>query len=193
MTTGEALTVLDQAIFRAAPEDRPGLVVALAARLAALGAALVVPQENGQAEGVEPDRWLSLPEVARLLDVPESYVYALARQRRIPTVRLPGLAKGGQERDGKYLRVQASALRAWAAEHEDKGVDGRHNVTYSRNRDGRGGPANPKAPGAHPGSARRAARGRAEQRGAVGAPGDGHPADGRAPDAPPGPAGAAKG
>jgi Helix-turn-helix domain len=89
----------------------------LAARLAQLWAGLALPPSAGNGRpGNWEDRLLTLPEVAQTLGVPEDYAYALARQRKIPTVRLPGLDKGkGENRricEGKYLRVRASSLRA---------------------------------------------------------------------------------
>jgi len=59
---------VDEFICTAAPEDRPGLVVALAARLAHLGAALSGPATNGNGASTprpqpEPGGWIA-PEVA---------------------------------------------------------------------------------------------------------------------------------
>jgi len=51
--------------------------------------------------------------VAELLAVPASYAYELARQGKLPTVRL-----------GKYVRVRASALAAWLAGQDTGGLDG---------------------------------------------------------------------
>jgi excisionase family DNA binding protein len=47
---------------------------------------------------------LSLPEVAARLRLPKGRVYELARQGRLPAVRI-----------GKYVRVQREQLEAWIA------------------------------------------------------------------------------
>ncbi len=54
-------------------------------------------QNNGQL--------LTLPQVAERLAVPATYAYELARQNRIPIVRL-----------GKYVRVPAEELERWLAQ-----------------------------------------------------------------------------
>lgn len=64
---------LDEAIAGASASDRPGLVVALAARLAALGAALAIPAEPALAKGTENN--LSIEEGARRLGVSPAYLY----------------------------------------------------------------------------------------------------------------------
>ena len=53
------------------------------------------------------DHLLSLPDVAKILGVPEDRAYDLARQRRLPVVVI-----------GKYRRVRESALRAFIAASE---------------------------------------------------------------------------
>jgi excisionase family DNA binding protein len=49
---------------------------------------------------------ISLPDVAARLGLPKGRVYELARQGRLPTVRI-----------GKYVRVEAQELEGWIARH----------------------------------------------------------------------------
>jgi excisionase family DNA binding protein len=55
-----------------------------------------------------PDRLLSADDVAELLGVPRSFVYALARRGGIPAVRL----------GDRYVRFRAAAIEGWIAEQE---------------------------------------------------------------------------
>ncbi len=50
-------------------------------------------------------RFLKVPEVAKLMDVPASTVYDLARQKRI----------GGVVRFGRHIRFDKDRLEAWLA------------------------------------------------------------------------------
>jgi len=50
---------------------------------------------------------LTAGQVANLLGVPKSWVYAQSRQGTLPTVRL-----------GRYYRYRATAIQAWVAEQE---------------------------------------------------------------------------
>jgi len=52
-------------------------------------------------------RLLTAGDVAALLGVPESWVYARSREGRLPTVRL-----------GRYYRYRRAAIAAWLAEQE---------------------------------------------------------------------------
>jgi excisionase family DNA binding protein len=61
------------------------------------GAQCLSSQDNGQL--------LTLPQVAERLAVPETYAYELARQNRLPVVRL-----------GKYVRVPAEEFEKWLAQ-----------------------------------------------------------------------------
>ena len=51
------------------------------------------------------DRLLTVDEVAKLLNLPRSWVYAASAAGRIPSLKL-----------GKYVRIDPVALRAWLAE-----------------------------------------------------------------------------
>ena len=92
--------LLDQAIAESKPEDRPGLVVALAARLAQLGAGLLVPSvPRNSAEG--PDDSLDVDEAARRTGMSVSWLYKNAR-------RLPFAAK-----QGRRVVFSARGLERW--------------------------------------------------------------------------------
>lgn len=55
---------------------------------------------------------LEADEVAELLGVPRTFVYALARRGELPTVRV------GE----RYVRFRAEALAEWIAEQESTGI-----------------------------------------------------------------------
>jgi excisionase family DNA binding protein len=83
-------------------EALPAILCQLGALQCVLTARLAQCQ-NEQALGPkEDDRLLSVPDVAKILDVPKSYAYELARRGVLPTVRL-----------GKYVRVRSATLRTW--------------------------------------------------------------------------------
>lgn len=68
---------------------------------------------GGDLAGAGPNRMTPRPlftadEVAAVLGVPRTYVYALARRGELPTVRV------GE----RYVRFRAQALERWIAEHE---------------------------------------------------------------------------
>ncbi|HEX8159192.1 MAG TPA: helix-turn-helix domain-containing protein [Solirubrobacteraceae bacterium] len=50
---------------------------------------------------------LTAGQVAKLLGVPKSWVYAQSREGRLPTVRL-----------GRYYRYRPAAIQRWLAERE---------------------------------------------------------------------------
>ena len=58
---------------------------------------------------------------AKFLDRAPYYVEQLARERRIPCVRLPGTARAGRQREGRKVRFRVSDLRAWADSQVDSG------------------------------------------------------------------------
>lgn len=84
----------------------PEAAAALLARCSALQSALTAslltrPASAGSLQSAS-DRLLTIPDVAERLAVPASYAYELARQGKLPTVRL-----------GKYVRVRAALLTEW--------------------------------------------------------------------------------
>jgi excisionase family DNA binding protein len=55
--------------------------------------------------GQDSGQLLTLPQVAERLAVPETYAYELARQNRLPVIRL-----------GKYVRVPVEAFERWLSQ-----------------------------------------------------------------------------
>lgn len=92
---------------------RPDAVRLLLARCGVvqntLIACLAAVSDGSGVSADDLDRLLPVPLVAELLAVPVSYAYELARQGKLPTVRL-----------GKYVRVRSSALSAWL-DRQDRG------------------------------------------------------------------------
>jgi hypothetical protein len=64
----ETLAGLDALIQDAKPEERPALVVALAARLATLGAKLI-PERPASTGAAEPDLWITPDRAAEIAAV----------------------------------------------------------------------------------------------------------------------------
>jgi hypothetical protein len=117
MTLPEVFLALDEAIRESPSEARAGLVVQLAARLAALGAILAVPPPAGNGRPTEHrEPLLTYQEAAHLLRCSPSYVETLVRQGKLEAVTLPATAKGTgpyrRERAGRLRRITLSALRA---------------------------------------------------------------------------------
>jgi len=69
------------------------------------------------APGDSDDQLLNVKQVHEVLNVPVSYVYDLARQHKLPKVKV-----------GKYLRFPRAELLAWARQ---QGIDGRLSTVYS--------------------------------------------------------------
>ncbi len=108
MTAHDALGGLDAAIQDAAPEERPGLVVALAARLAQLGAGL-------SANGVAP-RQPAEPEAGEQLLTPEQALVALGGDvSRKWLLRHTRRLRFRRNLSRKVVRFEEGGLRRWAA------------------------------------------------------------------------------
>ena len=108
---------------------------------------------------------LTIPQVAKRLAIAEGRTYELARQGRLPTVKV-----------GKYVRVEPAALDAWIAHHRDTTIDTKVYTAYSpgihdRNR----APKTSQTLGLDSGRPGRAARGHRKHRGPVGTRGDSDP------------------
>lgn len=99
------------AIAEASAEEIPALLAHLAAVQAALSARLLrlqaVVRQNPEANGNDLDPLLDMKEAAALLGMNLSFTYELARQNRLPVVRL-----------GRYVRIRRSALQHWLRERE---------------------------------------------------------------------------
>lgn len=99
--------------------------------------------QTGTSANQDPECLLSASRVAGMLDCGEKYVYELARDRVLPSVRL----------GKKYIRFRRSDVDAYM---KTGSVDGHVDQWYSP-RDGRGrATASQKARGIDPGGARRA-------------------------------------
>ena len=118
VTLSEVLGALDAAIAEVPLEQRPGLVVALAASVARLGAGLAVPpaRNSSPVEPKDQDALLTYREAAVWLRVSDNYVETLVRQGKLEAVTLPATDKGTgrlrRERAGRLKRIRRSALRA---------------------------------------------------------------------------------
>jgi excisionase family DNA binding protein len=154
---GAVLDALDQAIAVTGPGDRPGLMVALAARLAQLGVGLAVsstnvsggpnprqqeePQEEGERwitpEQAAEARCLTPEHAAELLDLPRSKVYDLLRARRLPGFK-----------EGKHWLLPVAALK----KHVRSQLDNRMYRLSSPSHGGQGAACDPGSPEADPGS-----------------------------------------
>ena len=86
------------------PVGQRRLLLRVAALLAALGAREPEPQRPAAAG----DTLLTMPQVAERLGVPDSEAYALARQGRLPVIRI-----------GKYVRMRPADLTAFIEAHQD--------------------------------------------------------------------------
>ena len=101
---------------------------------------------------------LTLPQVAKRLAITEGRAYELARQGKVPIVKV-----------GKYVRVESAALDAWIAKHREGTLDTKLYTEYSPSRhDRKRAPKTPQAVGPDPGRPGRAARRHGEHRGPVG-------------------------
>lgn len=123
------------------PEAIPALLGDLERLRAELWTLLVAPRRPDPVEG---EQYLNADEAAKLLSIPKSYVYDLARQKRIPSVKV-----------GKYRRFSRQALLRWA---ESGSLDKPLSTVHSPSNGQGGDQAPPKAARAHPGSARQTAR-----------------------------------
>ncbi len=86
-------------------------------------------------KGSTDERLLSVPEVAKILGVPKSEVYALARRGVMPTVRV----------GPKYVRVHSADLEAWIQARRGRPMDAKLCQRYSGSR-ADGGCSVPAAP-----------------------------------------------
>lgn len=86
----------------------PGFAMQLAALQTALAARLATSGPPAPATPHEIP-YLSVPEVAQRLGVPAQYVYDLARQGDLPTLRF-----------GKYVRIAPVDLQRWLDAHHQR-------------------------------------------------------------------------
>jgi hypothetical protein len=105
---------LDRAIEVATPVQRASLVVALAARLAALGAQLGQPAPD--------EHLLSVPEACEIARVRRKTLYSWSRNKAW-AVRPPGT---------NTLRVRAGAFERWLAEQRSPAAGPRRRGSVTR-------------------------------------------------------------
>ncbi len=107
---------------------------------------------------LEADPLLTIPHVAKRLAISEGRAYELARQGKLPTLKV-----------GKYVRVEPASLDAWIAQHRDRPLDAKLYTVYGSPRHDRKRPTKTaQAVGLDPARPGRAARRHGEHRGAVG-------------------------
>lgn len=80
-------------------------LVAILERVRARAWVRIVAETAKSQLGQDSGQLLTLPQVAGRLAVPETYAYELARQNRLPVIRL-----------GKYVRVPVDALERWLSQ-----------------------------------------------------------------------------
>jgi len=133
---------------QAEPQDLPALLAELEHLKAELwGRLMAMSQAPPPAEDAP---LLDVDEASAVLNIPKSYVYDLARQGKIPSIKV-----------GKYLRFQRRALMAM--------LDAPVSTVYSQRNGRSGAQAATGATGTHAASARGKGRRPLEHRGAVGA------------------------
>lgn len=103
---------LDLELSKLSPTQCPGLLAELE-RLKALAWVRLTTPGHGTSELSQPgNQLLTIPQVSERLALPVGRVYELARQGKLPVVRV-----------GKYVRVQTAQLARWIADRRDLAVD----------------------------------------------------------------------
>jgi excisionase family DNA binding protein len=108
--TPEVLSELDRIIEASRPEERPALVVALSARLAALGAQMTA-SASPERQSAE-DEVLAMSEVAKTLGKDEETVRRMGRKGELPTVAVGRRGMG----------VRRGSLREWIRKRERRSI-----------------------------------------------------------------------
>ncbi|SRR6266568_6023824 len=106
---GRVLGELDKLIVNAMPEDRPRLVVALAARLAHLGVGLVVPTPTGNGGTAITEERMPSP----FLSTEEAGVYLGLSPRTLERLRFEGRGPA-YRKHGRIVVYRREALNAWS-------------------------------------------------------------------------------
>jgi len=131
MADQEFITTLERLEQELPRWDRAACLplLGLLERLKALAWMQIVGSPLDPADGPEPDRLLTLPEVAERLAIPTGHAYELARRDVLPVVRF-----------GKYVRVSQASLIRWMGQQTtpqrriDMGQMGLHSDTVMPNR-----------------------------------------------------------
>ena len=113
---------LDLELSKMGPTQCPGLLAELE-RLKALAWMRLTTPSHGTGELSQPgNQLLTIPQVSERLALPVGRVYELARQGKLPVVRV-----------GKYVRVHALELARWIGDCREFAVD--KNVSFKDTRD----------------------------------------------------------
>ena len=111
----EMLASLDQVIGEIPVEMLPAMMTKLSAMQGALAAKMFADASvirKGTGAAVFTENLLTVPQVAKRLAIPACRAYELARQGRLPVVRI-----------GKYVRVDPRQLEAWIRQRGDASLD----------------------------------------------------------------------
>jgi excisionase family DNA binding protein len=106
---GRVLVELDQMIVGALPEDRPGLIVALATRLAHLGSGLVAPASTASGGSSTTEAQLPSP----FLSTEDAGVYLGLSPRTLERLRFEGRGPA-YRKHGRLVVYTREALNAWS-------------------------------------------------------------------------------
>ena len=99
----ELIGKLDLELSKLSPAQYPGLLGELERLKAVLWTRVLKIDMPSEDRSAQTQDLLDIPEVAKLLNIPQSRAYELSRrQDGFPTVRI-----------GKYIRVNPSALELW--------------------------------------------------------------------------------
>lgn len=160
MCRRELMIALEDSVARATPADYPALIGDLGRLIALVWSRMTLSLDGENSNRAAPRiKLLAIPEVAALLAIPSGRAYELARQGKLPTVKI-----------GKYVRVETAALDGWIAKNRDGRLDPEVYTVYSSGRrDRRGTPKGSQAARSDSSRSSRQARGHGKHRGTVGA------------------------
>ncbi len=103
LTYMDLIGKLDLEVTKISPAQYPGLLGELERLKAELWARVLNSDTPSEGRSAQTQDLLNIPEVAKLLNIPQSRAYELSRrQDGFPTVRI-----------GKYIRVNQAALEQW--------------------------------------------------------------------------------
>jgi excisionase family DNA binding protein len=162
---------LEQALEKEAPANCPALLGELERLKGVLWATLLfgrASERHQSANTTEPEQLLTIPQVAKLLEIPTAYCYDLARRGVLPSSRV----------GKKYVRVRPSRLAQWLElRSETSRVDNGIYKMYSSNGcdDRIRATKTAEASGADTGRLSQAARRNGEHGGTLGAKRSRHP------------------
>ena len=134
MADHEVITRLEQLAQELPLWDRSACLslLGLLERLKTLAWVQILGRPLDSADGQEPDRLLTIPQVAERLAIPTGHAYELARRDVFPVVRI-----------GKYIRVSQTSLTRWMGQQTtpqrriDNGHLGSHSGIMTPNRQAR--------------------------------------------------------